>query len=145
MVTANSKQPLGTILQEAKLITPYQVETALNEQKKHPQRRLGEILAEKGWIKQQTADFFAEEWEKVLTQAQQGTPQSLGYYLREAGLIDDYQLDDILAEQGQGRMWMRIGALAVLKGWLNQTTVDFLLTHLHPDKAGDSPFIRAKQ
>lgn len=144
MVKGQSKQRLGSILQEAKLITAYQVETALKEQKNHPQRRLGEILAEKGWVKQQTADFFAEEWEKVIQQAQEGTPQSLGYYLREAGLIDDHQLRAILAEQGQGRMWMRIGALAVLKGWLNQTTVDFLLQHLHPDKAGDSPFLKAK-
>ncbi|CCQ62979.1 Type II secretory pathway, ATPase PulE/Tfp pilus assembly pathway, ATPase PilB [Crocosphaera watsonii WH 0401] len=39
---------------------------------------------------------------------------------------------------------MRIGALAVLKGWLNQSTVDFMLQHLHPDKAGDSPFLPAK-
>ncbi len=145
MVKTQSKQRLGTILQEAKLITPYQVETALKEQKQNPQRRLGEILAGKGWIKQQTADFFAEEWQTVIQQAQEGTPQSLGYYLREAGLIDDHQLRAILAEQGQGRMWMRIGALAVFKGWLNQTTVDFLLQHLHPDKAGDSPFLRAKQ
>lgn len=145
MVTTQSKQRLGTILQEAKLITPYQVEIALNEQKKDPKRRLGEILAQKGWIKQQTADFFAEEWENVLEQAQQGTPQSLGYYLKEAGLIDDHQLRAILAEQEQGRMWMRIGALAVLKGWLNQTTVDFLLSNLHPDRVGDSPFLKAKQ
>jgi hypothetical protein len=69
----------------------------------------------------------------------------LGYYLREAGLIDDHQLQDILSQQGQGRLWMRIGALAVLKGWLNQTTVDFLLENLHPDKAGDSPFLKTKQ
>ncbi len=144
MVKTQTKQRLGSILQEAKLISPYQIEIALKEQKKHPQRRIGEILAEKGWIKQQTADFFAEEWEKVRQQAQQDSPQSLGYYLREAGLIDDHQLRAVLEEQGQGRMWMRIGALAVLKGWLNQTTVDFLLQHLHPDKAGDSPFVKAK-
>ncbi len=143
MVKTDSKQRLGSILQEAKLITPYQVDLALKEQRKYPERRLGEILAQKGWIKQQTADFFAEEWENVIKQAQQGTPQSLGYYLRESGLIDDHQLRDILAEQEQGRMWMRIGALAVLKGWLNQTTVDFLLKNLHPDKADDSPFLRA--
>ena len=118
MAKAQTKKRLGSILQEAKLISPYQLETALEEQKKEPQRRLGEILAQKGWVQQQTADFFAEEWEKVIEQAEQGTPQSLGYYLREAGLIDDHQLDAILAEQGQGRMWMRIGALAVLKGWL---------------------------
>ncbi|WP_035800713.1 hypothetical protein, partial [Crocosphaera chwakensis] len=132
MVTIDSKKRLGSILQEAKLITPYQLEIALQEQKKHHKHRLGEILAQKGWIKQQTADFFAEEWTKVIQQAQQETPKSLGYYLREAGLIDNHQLSDILAEQEEGRMWMRIGALAVLKGWLNQTTVDFLLQNLHP-------------
>ncbi|MGB5593137.1 MAG: hypothetical protein WBM32_02935 [Crocosphaera sp.] len=145
MATLQHKQPLGTILQQAKLITPDQIEEALTEQRKCPQRRLGEILAGKGWIKQQTADFFAEQWNEVIQQAQQGSLQSLGYYLKEAGLIDEQQLHDILSEQGQGRMWMRIGALAVLKGWLNQTTVDFLLEHLHPEKAGDSPFLKAKQ
>jgi hypothetical protein len=144
MATPQQKQPLGNILQQAQLITPYQIETALMEQKKYPQRRLGEILAEKGWIKQQTADFFAEQWHELINEAQQGSPESLGYYLKEAGLIDDHQLHDILSEQGQGRMWMRIGALAVFKGWLHQTTVDFLLEHLHPEKAGDSPFLKAK-
>ncbi len=145
MAKRQGKQPLGAILQQAKLVTPYQVEQALSEQKKHPQRRIGEILAEKGWIKQQTADFFAEQWQVVLQHAKQGSPQSLGYYLREAGLIDDHQLRAILAEQEQGGLWMRIGALAVLKGWLNQTTVDFLLENLHPDKAEDSPFLKAKK
>ncbi len=145
MAKRQGKQPLGTILQQAKLVTPYQVEEALSEQKKDPQRRIGEILAEKGCIKQQTADFFAEHWQGVIKQAEQGSPQSLGYYLKEAGLIDDHQLHAILAEQGQGRLWMRIGALAVLKGWLNQTTVDFLLKNLHPEKADDSPFLKPKK
>ncbi len=58
MATLQHKQPLGTILQQAKLITPDQIEEALTEQRKCPQRRLGEILAGKGWIKQQTADFL---------------------------------------------------------------------------------------
>ncbi|MEA5533783.1 hypothetical protein [Crocosphaera sp. XPORK-15E] len=140
-----STQPLGAILAQAKLVTPAQVEAALTEQTQQPQRRLGEILANNGWVKQQTADFFAERWNIILQQTQQGSPKSLGYYLREAGLLDEQQLKMILSEQEQGRLWLRVGALAVLKGWLNQTTVDFLLEHLYPEKAGDSPFIKPKQ
>ncbi len=140
----SSKQPLGSLLQQAKLVTPSQVEAALTVQTKQPQRRIGEILAHEGWVKQQTADFFAERWSLVIEQAKQGSPKSLGYYLKEAGLLDEHQLNTILSEQGKGRLWMRIGALAVLKGWLNQTTVDFLIENLYPERAGDSPFLRAK-
>lgn len=140
-----TQQPLGTILQQAKLVTSSQVEVALTEQTTQPKHRLGEILAHKGWVKQQTADFFAERWNTLVHQARQGSPKSLGYYLKEAGLLDDHQLNSILREQGQGQLWVRIGALAVLKGWLNQTTVDFLLENLYPEKVADSPFLRDKK
>ncbi len=30
--------------------------------------RLGEILAIRGWIEQQTGDFFADEWQSLLEQ-----------------------------------------------------------------------------
>ncbi|MEL4898222.1 hypothetical protein [Crocosphaera sp. Alani8] len=145
MAKTKSEQTLGSLLQQARLVSPHQVEIALKEQKKNPQRRLGEILAQKGWIKQQTADFFAEDWARTLEKAREGTPQYLGYYLKKAGLINDSQLHNILEEQGQGRIWMRIGALAVFKGLINQTTVDFFLQHLHPNRAGDSPFLKARQ
>lgn len=145
MMTPSMKQPLGTVLQQAKLVTPSQLEAALTQQTQQPQRRIGEILAHQGLINQQTANFFAEQWHLIVQQAKQGSPQSLGYYLQEAGLLNEQQLNTILAEQGQGKLWVRLGALAVLKGWLNQTTVDFLLENLYPEKARESPFLKAKQ
>lgn len=55
----NSK-PLGTYLVEAGLITPEQVNTALNEQKQ-TDRRFGEVLASKGWVRQETVEYVMEK------------------------------------------------------------------------------------
>jgi hypothetical protein len=52
-------KPIGTILQEADLITPPQLEVALRDQAYYEDMRLGEILALRGWIRQDTADFLS--------------------------------------------------------------------------------------
>ncbi|HEY9768904.1 MAG TPA: hypothetical protein V6C71_10480 [Coleofasciculaceae cyanobacterium] len=54
-------KPIGEILQEADLITSPQLEVALRDQNYYQDMRLGEILALRGWIKQDTADFFVQE------------------------------------------------------------------------------------
>jgi len=51
------KKPLGVYLVEAGIITSDQVNTALNEQKLSG-RLLGEILANRGWVEQQTIEFL---------------------------------------------------------------------------------------
>ena len=53
------QKPLGAYLVEAGLITPTQVDIALNEQKVN-RRRLGEILVLRGWVKQQTIEYLME-------------------------------------------------------------------------------------
>ena len=59
-------KPIGTILQEADLITTPQLEVALRDQAYYEDMRLGEILALRGWIKQDTADFFVQDWFKLV-------------------------------------------------------------------------------
>jgi hypothetical protein len=141
-----SKNPekIGEILRQAYLITPAQLEEALREQSKNPQQRLGEILAHKGWIKQETADFFAQKWLEILNNTASPSRHPLGYYLREAGLLDEEQIQAIINEQEKRSLWVRLGTMAVLKGWLAQSTVDFFLENLYPDKYEDSPFIQVK-
>ncbi len=53
-------KPLGAYLIEAGTITPEQLELALKKQS-HSGKRLGTILVDCGWIKQQTIEYLVEE------------------------------------------------------------------------------------
>ena len=123
----SSLKPLGEVLQQADLVSAAQIEVALRDQTQYQDMRIGEILAVRGWIRQETADFFAQQW---LTLLEQKRKQPLGYYLKEAALLNEHQISTILAEQKQGHIWMRFGELAVSKGWLKQHTIDFFLEYL---------------
>lgn len=59
-------KPLGLVLRKAGLVSSQQIEQALQESLNLPQCRIGEILAIRGWIHPQTANFFAEIWPRVL-------------------------------------------------------------------------------
>jgi hypothetical protein len=140
-------KPLGEILLQANLVSASQIEEALREQSLTQEGKIGEILARKGWIKQETADFFAHYWHSLVYQEKkyrQKPQKPLGYYLRQAGLLDEQQIRIILGEQEQGRLWVRLGASAAMKGWIKQSTVDFFVEHLFPEYATDSPFVKPK-
>ena len=130
-------KPLGQVLQQADLVSAAQIEVALRDQSFY-QLPIGEILALRGWVKQETADFFAQQWSTILRQPR---TQPLGYYLQAAALLDEQQIDTILSEQKHGQTWIRFGALVVFKGWLKQTTIDFFLKHLFAKKKSESSFI----
>jgi len=119
----------------AGLVSPSQVEVALQDQSRFPDKKLGEILALRGWIKPETVEFFVHLWPKLLDQ-----PKSypLGYYLTASGLLTEAQLQDLLKEQQ--KIGIRIGALAVLRGWLKQETVDFFLKKINPVALSESAF-----
>lgn len=121
----SKRKPLGQILNEAGLISARQIESALQEQL-HSQTKIGEILANKGWIKQRTADFFAEKWYKLLEQPK----QPLVYYLRQAGLLDESQINFILEQRNNSSEKVRFHHLAVQHDFIGQQTVDFLLVNL---------------
>ena len=92
MTKSFSPKPLGLILREAGLITPAQIEVALQDQQYY-RLPLGEILSLHGWIRQETADFFAEAWPTLFLSSYL---QPLGYYLRSAALLSDEQIQLIL-------------------------------------------------
>ncbi len=125
-------KPLGLVLQKAGLISSEQIQIALKDRVSLPNCRIGEILAHRGWIEQQTADFFAEQWPKLPESKQQ---QPIGQYLKAAGLINESQIDTILKEQTSSGL--KFGASAVIKGIISQTTLDFFLEQLDLIKAGN--------
>ena len=130
-------KPLGAVLQEADLVSAAQVEVALRDQAQYQDLRIGEILALRGWIEQKTADFFAERWSTLIRQPR---VQPIGYYLKEAGLLNEQQINTILSEQKTGQTWIRFGALVVFKGWLKQSTIDFFLKYLFAKQKSESSF-----
>jgi hypothetical protein len=121
----SASEPLGLVLQKADLVSAEQVNVALSAQKKADRRRLGEILAAKGAIKQETADFFAQIWPNLFDRPQ---TEPIGQYLKAAALLDEEQIEIILEEQKL--TGDKFGTIAVLKGWLRQNTIDFFVEHL---------------
>ncbi|UBF26593.1 hypothetical protein K9N68_00845 [Kovacikia minuta CCNUW1] len=65
---ASNRKRLGGYLVEAGLLTPGQVDVALNDQKLTGMR-FGEILAARGWVKQQTIEYLMKK--VVLPEQQQ--------------------------------------------------------------------------
>ena len=128
-------KPLGQILKEAGLLSDSQIEVALIDQKVYSQLLIGEIFALHGWVKQKTSDFFVNRWQKIIANNKR---EKLGYYLKEAGLLNQNQIETILKDQKEN--WIRFGALAVIRGYLSKQTVNFFLEHLFPEQIVESAF-----
>lgn len=120
---ANWEAPrLGQLLQEAGLITAAQVNMVLDAQLKQPGVRFGEIVVEWGWLEKETVDFFADQLPQL---AMEKEHQPIGYYLQQAKLLSEEQVQTILEEQRQVNL--RFGELAVQKGWVKQQTLETVL------------------
>lgn len=133
---ATQTRTLGETLREADLVSAWQIESALEEQTQYPNLRIGEILAQKKIIKPQTADFFAKDWTKAVIAPEK---DALGYYLKQAAILDLQQIELILAEQRTSGI--RFGTVAVFQGFIKSTTLDFFLANLYPEELQVSPFI----
>ncbi len=122
-------KPIGEILQEADLISIPQLEVALRDQVYNQDLRLGEILALRGWIKQDTADFFVQEWFKVINRR---VEHPIGFYLKQAGLLEEQDVERILSLQHKHSL--RFGDTAVKQGLIKSNTVNFFLQNLFPSQ-----------
>lgn len=122
-------KPIGETLQEAGLITSPQLEVALRDQTYYQDMRLGEILALRGWVKQDTADFFVREWFKLVNKR---VDRPIGFYLKQAGLLTEQDIKRILLEQN--KYSLRFGDTAVKQGLIKPTTVDFFVQNLFPSQ-----------
>ncbi|MBE9160617.1 hypothetical protein IQ265_27905 [Nodosilinea sp. LEGE 06152] len=140
MPTQPQTRPLGEMLRRAGLLSQAQLDVVLQDQKWQPDLRLGDILELRGWVKRDAIEFFAEQWPKLAIEGRNGP---IGYYFQQAGLLNSQQVDALLKEQTQAGL--RIGALAVLHGWLSQETLDWFLRSLAPEESAASAFIKRKQ
>lgn len=133
-------RPLGEMLQRAGLLSQAQLDVVLQDQQWQPDLRIGDILELRGWVKRDAIEFFAEQWPQLATA---GRDNPIGYYFQQAGLLNSQQVDALLKEQKQAGL--RIGALAVLHGWLSQETLDWFLRSLAPEESTSSAFMKRKQ
>jgi len=131
----DSSRPIGLLLQDAGLISREQLEEALKERSKDRSPRLGEIFAERGWIKQATADFFVEQWPRFKSQT---PPPQLGEYLRSASLLNRAQITAILNEQVQTNL--PFGEVAVRKEWVKPQTINFFVKYQSQARSRIEPF-----
>ena len=127
---------LGEILREADLITESQLETILQDKLHYRSYRIGELIALRGWLKQETVDFFADDWETCL---KQGPQYPIGEYLKQAGFLEQEDIKNILDQQQQ--LEMRFGEIAVARGFLKPTTLNFFLNHLFCQAPDDTLFV----
>ena len=121
----NHQPPLGLLLQNAGLINDKQLQKALETQAKYTRMKLGEILVLQEGLQAKTIDFFVEQWHKLIDIGQQFP---IGYYFKKACLLNEQQIEIILEEQKDSKQ--KFGAIAVQKGWIRPTTVDFFLNAL---------------
>ncbi|MGA0199157.1 MAG: hypothetical protein ACO3NK_08550, partial [Prochlorotrichaceae cyanobacterium] len=120
-------------LAKANLLSPAQLQILEGDRALYPDMSIEEILTLRGWIRPKTLEFFQYNWVKL------SPDHPIGYYLQEADLLTDQQVQELLRDQWQ--TGVKIGALAVMRGWLNQETINVFLQTLSPEKLADSPFI----
>ena len=122
----SSKKLLGEILKEANLISTAQLEIALKTQNTYSEIKIGKILTLKGWIEPKTVDFFIQHWDSLLEEREK---YPTGFYFKQSGLLTENQVNIILMEQQ--KLKLKLGEIAVLKGWLNTKTVDYFLKNIY--------------
>ncbi|BAQ62789.1 hypothetical protein GM3708_3195 [Geminocystis sp. NIES-3708] len=117
----------GEILEEAGLISSAQLKLALADQNQFLTLKIGEILALRGWLKQETVDFLVQLFfEPKIIRTEKQYP--IGQYFKQAGLLTEDQINTIVKQQKQ--LGIKFCQLAVMKGFLHQQTVDFFLENL---------------
>lgn len=131
-------QPLGELLVSAGLISADQLRLALHNQTipGYENFRIGEILSLRGWVKQDTCDFFATRWPELLRNLSVSERQKIGFYLLEAHLLTPQQKIKILEIQ-QYRNAL-FGQIAATQGFVKQQTVDFFVTQLMGSSMGSA-------
>ncbi|NJK38510.1 MAG: WecB/TagA/CpsF family glycosyltransferase [Oscillatoriales cyanobacterium RM2_1_1] len=120
----NYKIRIGNLLQQAGLLSGDQVSIVLKIKQENPDLLFGEIVAQQGWLKPETIEFFAEILPQLLERHRQ---EPIGEYLKLAGLLDEAQISQILQEQQQVNL--RFGEIAIAKGWVKPKTIKFILTN----------------
>jgi len=139
--------PLGLLLNQAGLVAANELLACLREQNRNTYQKIGRILAKNKVIDQETADFFVKKWQQKIPFP---SGYRLGDYLREASLLNNEDIQEILIAQQQSKA--KFGEIAVQKGLIRSQTADFFIqklfflptlqTHCHdlpPDRSPSHP------
>ena len=129
-------KPLGKILKEAGLINEGQLQVGLMEQNIYPHLKIGEIFVLHSWIKQETADFFAEEFRQIIKK--ETFKRQIGNFFNQAGLLSEKDIQSILREQK--KTGIKFGSTAVLKGLIKKQTLDFYLKYFAVERSYQTDF-----
>ncbi len=78
------------------------------------------LTESENWSTEDRINFLVEELPKLSK-----NKNPLGQYLKAAKLLNDNQVEQILAEQKTSKM--RFGEIAIAKGWLKPITIEFFL------------------
>ena len=116
---------LGQVLVKAGLVSPNQILVVLNDAKYREDLRIGEILALRGWIQQETADFFAEVLPNLPNTTQK---EPIGQYLKVARLLTQQQIDNVLTYQRNNPV--KFGEIAVALSYLKNQTLNYVLDYI---------------
>ncbi|MGB2925734.1 MAG: hypothetical protein WBB82_10570 [Limnothrix sp.] len=126
-----NKCPIGQLLQQAGLISENQLNLALQNQTipGYETLNLCELLALRGWVNQETSDFFVIKWPQIIAAIKNSKQcKQLSDYLVDAHLLTQAQVEELQQQQQQQKT--SFGQLAVAKGYLKQQTLDFFAKHL---------------
>jgi type II secretory ATPase GspE/PulE/Tfp pilus assembly ATPase PilB-like protein len=115
--------PLGVILEAKNIITPDELENALEEQKRLREKKLGTIISEEHGLPQKIIETAIEAAHR---EGRISAKMRVGDILIEAGLVTKEQVEYAVASQEKGKK-KRIGTLLVEKGLI---TEEQLLTAL---------------
>jgi hypothetical protein len=110
---------LGVVLQDAHLISDFQIQIALIDQQAYGMR-LGDVLVLHGWLQQETLDFFVFQWNYLLRNHEDF---SLEDCVQSAGLLSEQQIQFIRQEQVRTNQSFR--CIVLQQRLLKKQTLDF--------------------
>jgi len=108
--------PIGVLLQEKKLVTFYEIEKVLEEQRQLREKRLGTIIAEEQGVPQKEIESAINS---AYREGRISEKMKVGDILIASGLVTREQVESAFASQQKGRK-KRIGDLLVEKGLITE-------------------------
>jgi hypothetical protein len=119
LIDMTDQKLLGVLLQDAHLISDFQIQIALIDQQAYGMY-LGDVLVLHGWLQQETLDFFLHQWNYLQRSHEEF---SLEDCLQSAGLLSEQQLHFI--RQEQVRTHQNLRQIVLQQRWLKKQTLDF--------------------
>ncbi len=117
--TVESKEPFGSMLVRKGELSPSEAVRGIATQLRDRERRIGEILVERGCV---NPDAVSEGLERAAALRKQGRAIRLGEVLVEAGLASPEDIEQALEDQKQ-KQGRRLGELLVANGIVTEEVI----------------------